>query len=396
MNENEDSYKQIIESLLDMDLYKLTMQQVVLHQYPNAVVKYQFVCRNQGKKLGFLAPDVQREVNALANLRLTDAEAVWLGTYSFFKPDYIEFLKNFRINPELITIADSNGDLKIVAEGKWVETILFEIFILAIVNELYFRKTTNFKEMEVEANLRLTRKIEFIKEYPQLKISEFGTRRRYSRAWQEHVLRRLLEEVPNNIVGTSNMYLAMKFGIRAHGTMAHEFISAHLGLVEGNFNQAQKKAFYAWLQEYDNQLGTALTDTFTTKAFFNDFGIVLSNGFSGMRHDSGDPFVFARNCIAHYKKMGIDPRTKTLIFSDGLTIRKAVEIWKAFAGEIGLAFGIGTSLTSDMSELHEPLNIVMKLTWCNGVECVKLSDNPGKTMGDHRMVEVVKKAYHVE
>lgn len=396
MNENEDSYKQIIESLLDMDLYKLTMQQVVFHQYPNAVVKYQFVCRNQGKKLGCLAPDVQREVNALANLRLTDAEAVWLGTYSFFKPDYIEFLKSFRINPELITISDNNGELKIVAEGKWVDTILFEIFILAIVNELYFRKTSNFKEMEIEANLRLTRKIEFIKEYPQLKISEFGTRRRYSRAWQEHVLGRLLAEVPNNIVGTSNMYLAMKFGIRAHGTMAHEFISAHLGLVDGKFNQAQKKAFYSWLQEYDNQLGTALTDTFTTKAFFNDFGIVLSNGFSGMRHDSANPFVFASNCIAHYKKMGIDPRTKTLVFSDGLTVRKAAEIWKTFAGEIGLAFGIGTSLTNDMQEIWEPLNIVMKLVWCNGTHCVKISDVPTKAMGDAEMIVIVKKVYNVE
>jgi nicotinate phosphoribosyltransferase len=286
--------------------------------------------------------------------------------------------------------------LFITAEGKWLDTILFEIYILSIVNELYFKATTRFENIQEEAHYRLTQKIEMIKLYPQLKISEFGTRRRYSKAWQEYVLIRLIKEVPNNIVGTSNVYLAMKLGIKAHGTMAHEFISAHLALVE-NISEAQKRAFFSWLQEYDKDLGTALTDTFTTKAFFNDFGVVLSNGFSGMRHDSGDPFVFARNCIAHYKKMGIDPRTKFLIFSDGLTIRKAVEIWKAFAGEIGLAFGIGTHLTNDMAELISPLNIVMKLIWCNGKECVKIGDGKGKGIGgENGMMLEVKKAFKVE
>lgn len=391
MNANEP----IIDTLLQQDLYKLTMQQVVFHQYPNAVVRYQFVCRNKGVKLGFLVDKVRREIDSLANLRITDEEAAYLQTYTFFKNDYIEFLKSFRMNPSLLSVKNVNGDLSIKAEGKWVDTILFEIFVLSIVNELYFRTTTKFSDLEAYAKMRLFAKIEIIRKYPQLKISEFGTRRRYSKKWQEYVLRKLIEMAPNNIVGTSNVYLAMKLGIRAHGTMAHEFISAHLGLVE-RISDAQKRAFYSWLQEYDNSLGTALTDTFTTKAFFRDFGVVLSNGFSGMRHDSGDPFEFARNCIAHYKKMGIDPKTKFLIFSDGLDVNKAVEIWKAFAGEIGLAFGIGTNLTNDMAEEVKALNIVMKLIWCNGVECVKLSDNPGKIMGDLVMAEEVKKAYKVD
>lgn len=393
MNENK-TVAPIITSLLDQDLYKMSMQQVVFHQYPKAVVQYQFVCRNGGKKLGFLAQQVREQLDMLADLSLTDAEAAFLSTYSFFKPDYIDYLRGMRLDPSLVTVTDNNGDLDIKAAGKWLDTILFEIFVLSIVNELYFRNTSKFENVREEAELRLTKKIWMIKQHPQLKISEFGTRRRYSKAWQEYVLGRLLAECPGNIVGTSNMALAMKFGIRAHGTMAHEFISAHLGLV-GNINQAQKRAFFAWLQEYDTNLGTALTDTFTTKAFFRDFGVVLSNGFSGMRHDSGCPFEFARNCIAHYKKLGIDPKTKTLIFSDGLTIRKAIEIFEMFTGEIGLAFGIGTHLTNDMSEFLEPLNIVMKLIWCNGTDCVKLSDVPTKNMGSPVMVEVVKLAYQV-
>lgn len=379
----------IIVSLADIDLYKFTMQQVVFHQYPNARVRYQFVCRNGGKKLGFLAAEVRLQLDLLANLSLTETELDKMVEMGFFKPDYIAWLRTMRVDPSLVKVEDVNGQLKISIEGKWLDTILFEIYILSIVNELYFAHTSKFSEIREEAELRLTKKIEMIKLYPQLKISEFGTRRRYSRAWQEHVLGRLLKECPGNIVGTSNVYLAIKFGIKAHGTMAHEFISAHLGLVD-NLNQAQKRAFYSWLQEYDKDLGTALTDTFTTPAFFRDFGAVLSNEFSGMRHDSGCPFKFARACINHYKKMGIDPKTKFLIFSDGLDIRKAIEIWKTFAGEIGIAFGIGTNLTNDMTEWFEPLQIVIKLIWCNDVDCVKLSDNPAKNMGPNTMVVIVK------
>ena len=385
----------IIISLLDIDLYKFTMQQVVFQQYPNAVVRYQFVCRNNGKKLGFIANEVRQQLDLLANLRFTEEEIAYLTTKSYFKPDYIDFLKNLRLDPSLVKVEDADGQLMISAEGKWLDTILFEIYVLSIVNELYFRHTSKFENIKEEADLRLTKKIWMLNQHPQLKVSEFGTRRRYSRTWQEHVLTRMINECPKNVVGTSNVYLAMKLGIPAHGTMAHEFISAHLGLVE-NIREAQKRAFFSWLQEYDKDLGTALTDTFTTNAFFRDFGIVLSNGFTGMRHDSACPFEFARKCIAHYKKLAIDPKTKTLIFSDGLTVRKAIEIFEMFVGEIGLAFGIGTHLTNDMSEFLEPLNIVMKLIWCNGKDCVKLSDNPGKNMGSQSMVKIVKTVYEVE
>lgn len=384
----------IITSLLDTDLYKFTMQQVVVHQYPNAEVMVKFVCRNHNIQLGFLAEEVRKQIDYLGELRLMKHESDYLSSYTFMKRDYVEWLGRFCLDPDLVTVKNDNGELKIEARGKWTDVILFEVFILAIVNELYYHERYSFEAFREEGAIRLDNKIDMLLKYPQVKVSEFGTRRRYSKYWQEVVLRTLLEKAPNNIVGTSNVHLAQKLGIRAHGTMAHEFVSAHLALVE-NIADAQKRAFFAWLQEYDADLGTALTDTFTTDAFFRDFGKVLSNGFSGLRHDSGCPYTFGRKAINHYKSHGIDPRTKSLIFSDGLTVASAIDIWRHFAGEIGLAFGIGTSLTNDISQMVNPLNIVMKLVECNGKPVVKLSDVPTKAIGAPYMVEAVKKAYGV-
>lgn len=385
-----DIIEMIIKSMLDDDLYKFSMMQAVFHQYPNAEGEYEFKCRNEGVKLGFLEKQVRAEIKNLEKLQLTPAEYNFMQGLGYFKKDYLDYLSEFRYNAKDCAVCcDDNGDLQIRIIGKWVETILFEVKVLAIVNELYFNHILKNIDSRKTGDFKLDAKIQMLKEYPRLTFAEFGTRRRRSAEWQMHVAKRLHEECPQ-MVGTSNVYLAMKLGIRPIGTQAHEWFMGHLGLVD-NIDQAQKRALHVWLQEYDNELGTALTDTFTTDAFFRDFGIVLANEFSGVRHDSGDPIEFGYKVIEHYKSLGIDPRTKMIIFSDGLDIPKTIEIYKEFTGLIGVSFGIGTNLTNDVGV--EALNIVIKLMELNGTPLVKLSDNIGKTMGLDEMVVKVRDAY---
>jgi len=399
--------KPIIESMLDTDLYKLSMMQAVFHQYPNATGEYEFKCRNEGVKLGFLKDQVIAEIKNLENLCLTQDERNYLLKLGYFKEDYLEYLINFKYDASNCDVeCTPDGDLTIETHGKWLETILFEVPVLAIVNELYFRYKTKddpavakFKNGEYDGlipegclfkgDTKLTSKICDLSEFPRLTFAEFGTRRRFSSKWQKHVLTRLHRECPQ-LVGTSNVHLAMNLGIKPIGTVAHEWIMSHLGLVD-NIKVAQKRAMHVWQQEYGSYLGIMLTDTFTTEAFFKDFDKVLAEGFDGCRHDSGDPIKFGYRVIEHYKKLNIDPRTKTIVFSDGLDIPEAIRIYKEFTGLIGVSFGIGTNLSNDCS--IPPLNIVIKLLELNGTHLIKLSDVPGKTMGDPEMVEKVKQAY---
>jgi len=379
----------IIDSILQTDLYKLTMQQCIFHQYPNTTATYCFKCRNKDARLGFLADQVWDKVNSMASVSLTEAEEIYLLGLSFMSPDYVNYLRSYRFNPKQVAIANVNGELVIIIKGPWAETILWEVPLLAIVNQLYFQETSEFKTIEGEGIRRLKDKINLIRQYPRFQFADFGTRRRYSADWQKYVVKILHEYCPQ-IIGTSNVKLAMDIGIKPIGTMAHEYISAHLALVD-NVREAQKRAFYVWLQEYGTNLGIALTDTFTTDAFYKDFGIFLANGFSGVRQDSGDPIEFGKRMIQHYKDLGIDPRTKSIVFSDGLDIPKAIDLYKEFTGLIGLSFGIGTNLTNDLGP--EPLNIVIKLVECNNKPVVKLSDNTTKAIGDKNVIEVIKKAY---
>ena len=382
--------EQIITSILDTDLYKLTMQQVVFHQYPTAKVAYEFRCRNKDIKLGYLVDKIGGEICDWDLMSLTTNEFYYLrDKIPFLSPDYLDYLSKFRFNPNYVSVLDINGDLVIKINGPWVDTILFEVPLLATINELHFRHTSDFKSIQGRGIANLKDKMNLLKNHPRIVISEFGTRRRYSKGWQKYVLGELVKFCPQ-VMGTSNVGLAMDFGIKAVGTMAHEYISAHLALVD-NVRQAQKRALHVWQQEYDDNLGIALTDTFTTKAFFTDFDKTLTKSFAGLRHDSGDPIKFGLNAIEHYKKMGVDPRTKMLVFSDGLDIPTSIQIFETFTGLIGVSFGIGTNLTNDLG--INALNIVIKLVECNGKPVVKLSDNEGKHIGDKDVIEKVKEAY---
>ncbi|MFA5313841.1 MAG: nicotinate phosphoribosyltransferase [Methanomassiliicoccales archaeon] len=383
----------IIQSMTDDDLYKFTMQQVVFHQYPDVRAQFEFVCRNKDIKLGFLAKQITEEIENLGDLRLTDEEAQQFLSMGFFRKDYVDFLRRFRYNQNLASFFERNdGTLGGIIEGTWLETILFEVKVLSIINELYFRAKYPFDNlMEENGYERLRQKVQLLKPYPRFMLTDFGTRRRYSSEWHQSVVEYLSKNCLN-CIGSSNVYLARKFNLKAMGTMAHEFISAHLS-ISANIRESQKRALFSWLQEYDNNLGIALSDTFTSRAFFEDFGVTLSNGFTGVRHDSGDPIDFGWKVISHYKKMGIDPRTKMIVFSDGLNFPRAIEIFNTFAGLIGVSFGIGTNLSNDLGP--EPINIVIKMVKCDNRYVVKLSDNLTKAIGDSAMIRKVKDVFGI-
>lgn len=388
----------IIKSLLDVDFYKLTMLQAYFHQYPNATGKWEFRCRNKDVKLGFLVQEIWLEIQELTKLRLTKEERVYLESTGLYKEDFLDwFQDDFSLDISHCYVGDHDGELKITVRGLLTEVNLLEVYILSIVNELYFRhdlKENNLylSDIYAEGFSRLEEKAKDLNSLPDLKFAEFGTRRRYSHQWQDEVIRFLVKNCPNNIIGTSNVYFAMKHGLKPIGTVAHSWTMSHLGLVD-NISQAQSRALHVWQQEYGEKLGIALSDTFTTDAFLKDFNYLLSSSYNGIRQDSGDPIEFGEKMIAHYRSLGIDPKTKNIVFSDSLNINKAIDLYRHFAERINVSFGIGTSLTNSVG--RTPLNIVMKLLECNGVPLVKLSDDLGKTMGDEQMVEKVKVAYYI-
>lgn len=374
----------IIRSLLDTDLYKFTMMQVVLHHFPGAQVEYRFKCRNPGVDLTPYLDEIREEVNALASLRFTEDELAYLRGLRYIKPDFVEFLELFRFNPRAVRFGVSTqnpGEIEITVLGSWLHTILYEIPILAIVNEVYFRHTQPSPDFE-EGRKRLAAKLALAKSVPAhlgFTFTDFGTRRRFSYAWQDEVIATCKREMGKQFVGTSNVHFAMKHGLTAIGTMAHEYLQACQALGP-RLRDSQRFAFQKWADEYRGDLGIALSDVAGMKAFIRDFDLYFCKLFDGARHDSGDPFAWGDTLIRHYNDMRVDPRTKTLVFSDGLTMEKAIALCEYFAGRVKLGFGIGTNLTNDLG--YEPLQIVMKMVRCNGQPVAKVSDTPGKTMCD--------------
>lgn len=384
----------IIESLLDTDLYKFTMMQTVLHQFPAAQVEYRFKCRNKGVDLRPLVETIQQEIDHLCTLRFQPDELDYLSKLRFLKPDFIDFLRLFQLNPRFVTIT-TDPEFDIVVRGPWVHTILFEIPLLAIVNESYFRHTQPKPDYE-EGRRRLNEKIGSVKAlqpYDRFLFSDFGTRRRFNRDWHYEVVDQLIHELPNQLTGTSNVHLARTRGIRPIGTMAHEFLQACQALGV-RLVDSQKFALETWVKEYRGDLGIALSDVCGVDAFLRDFDLYFCKLFDGVRHDSGDPFLWGEKVLAHYQKHRIDARSKTLVFSDGLTFTRALELYQRFKDRANTGFGIGTNLTNDLG--YEPLNIVIKMTECNGQPVAKLSDSPGKTMcRDETYLAYLRKVFQV-
>jgi nicotinate phosphoribosyltransferase len=387
----------LIRSLLDSDLYKFTMMQVVLHHFPGAQVEYQFKCRTEGVDLASHIDAIRTEVADLCRLRFEESELAYLRGLRFMKSDFVDFLALFQFNEKYIHIepkADKGIDIAI--RGPWLHTILYEIPVLAIVSEVYFRRTQPTPDL-AEGRRRLQAKMDLIRTVEsaeELKISDFGTRRRFSLGWQDEIIATLKREVPQYFAGTSNVLLAMTHGVTPLGTMAHEYMQACQALGP-RLRDAQVFAFDKWAQEYRGDLGIALSDTYGMDAFLRDFDMYFCKLFDGARHDSGDPFEWGEKLIAHYQKNRVDPRTKTLIFSDQLTFPLAIEISRRFRGRARTSFGIGTNLTNDLG--YVPINIVIKMTECNGQPVAKVSDAPGKTVSkDERYLAYLRQVYGLE
>jgi nicotinate phosphoribosyltransferase len=378
----------IVRSLLENDLYKFTMWQALLHSHPGAQTEYAFTCRNgsgytTAYPLAELQADVERELDHLCTLSFTDDELAYLRGLRYIKSDFVDFLTVFRFQRRFIDVRREGEALSIVARGPQVHVMGFEIYVLYIVNELYFRRFDGQSAL-AEGRRRLSAKIAQLRalggEAPcrhPFEFFDFGLRRRYSGAWHEEVVATLAREVPQWFKGTSNVYLARQYGLVPIGTMAHEYLQSYqsFGVRLRDF---QKAALEGWVQEYRGDLGVALTDVVGMDAFLADFDLYFAKLFDGLRHDSGDPFEWGEKALAHYATLRLDAHTKRLVFSDGLDLDKAYALYRHFADRTMTGFGIGTNLSNDVG--LTPLNSVMKLMRCNGQPVAKLSDAAGKTL----------------
>lgn len=377
---------QIINSLLETDLYKFSMGQAIYHQFAGYMTTWTFKCRNNDVHFTpEMVEEIKEQIQAYCGLRFNEDELSYLDSIKWLRGSYIDFLRLWQPRYEDFEIGtDAECGLTIEVKGTWLNTSMYEIPTLAIVNEVYFRMAYNYDHLIKVFDEKLDEKYNWLRNghYYIGTFSEFGLRRGLSSEAQEHCVEKFshlndTQHSPSFFIGTSNVYLAKKYGLTATGTMAHEWIMC-TGQGDHLYNPAysNKVALEAWKNEYGILNGTALTDAIGTDCFLRDFQLTYSTIFSGVRHDSGDPIVWGEKMIKHYESLGIDPKTKTLLFSDSLNFEKADKIWHHFHDRAKVAFGIGTYLSNDTDV--EPLNIVMKTTKCNGYDVAKLSDDPGK------------------
>jgi nicotinate phosphoribosyltransferase len=379
----------VVTSLLENDLYKFTMWQALLHSHPGARAEYTFVCRNRPLfPLAELRDEVAEQVDHLCTLAFTRDELDYLRSLRFIKGDFVDFLSIFRFQRRFLEVEARGDDLAITASGPIAHVMGFEVFVLYIVNELYCRRLPAGPGLLEDARRRLREKVELIRAQaaePALpgahpfRLLDFGLRRRYSGPWHEEVVATLARELPEHFTGTSNVHLARILGLVPAGTMAHEYLQAYQAF-GSRLRDFQTAALEDWVQEFRGDLGIALTDVVGMDAFLADFDLYFAKLFDGLRHDSGDPVRWGEQAITHYRKLRIDPAGKTLVFSDALTVPRALEIHRHFRDRIRTRFGIGTHLTNDTH--HPALNIVMKMTSCAGQPVAKISDTPGKTLCD--------------
>nr|WP_314547018.1 nicotinate phosphoribosyltransferase [uncultured Empedobacter sp.] len=381
----------IIKSIIDNDFYKFTMQFGVTKLYPDVMARYKFINRGEHQFPEGFAEELQKEINAMASLALTKDEKNFFTTNCpYLSPAYLDFLQGYRYDPNEVKITQNGADVEVHVEGYWYRTILWEVPILCLISEIFYKLTNAQRISNEEITKRTSDKVDL---YNRLgvTVAEFGTRRRHSYEVHDVVMKELTNHKGKSFVGTSNVHFAHKYGVKPIGTHAHEWFMFH-GARYG-FKIANSISLDRWVKVYYGDLGIALTDTYTSDVFFGQFDKKLSKLFDGVRHDSGDPIEFGEKTIAHYEKMGINPLFKTIIFSDGLNSEKVEMITKAFKGRIGLSFGIGTNLTNDTD--LKPMNIVMKLTEISSIDIkwtgvVKLSDEKNKHTGTPRMIALAK------
>ncbi|HEU0197742.1 MAG TPA: nicotinate phosphoribosyltransferase, partial [Nevskiaceae bacterium] len=377
-------------------LYKLTMMQAVLHRFPAVDVEYRFHCRTHAADLRVRAAQVRQEIADLCRLRFRPHEIEYLRGLRYLKKDFIEILRLFQLQPDHVEVTESEGRLDIVIRGPWLHTILFEVPVLAIVSELQ-AASGDVAAQRAEGEVRLVAKLARLRALERadgFRIAEFGTRRRFARDWQRHVLERFVAEAPQRLAGTSNVLWAMQLGLLPIGTMGHEFLQACQG-VGPRLVDSQRFALEAWAQEYRGDLGIVLADVINLDAFLRDFDLYFCKLFDGVRHDSGDPFAWGDRLLEHYRRLRVDPLTKTLVFSDGLDLDKALRLYAHFHERTRVGFGIGTHLTNDMGVALPDMTI--KMTRCNGQAVAKISDDPAKTLcTDPGYLAYLKKVFAVD
>lgn len=389
------SSEPLINSILDNDLYKFTMMNAVIQHFPRALVKYKF--QERTNKLLFpygFANELKIQIKHLSTLSLTQEEEKWLKKTCghYFAPTFFIFLRGYRYNPEQISINQENGKLNIEIQGPWHEVILWEVVLLALISELYFKMSNQVVSLNGELTAKDYHKALLYKNHG-IKFADFGTRRRYSLENHDRVVRIFKQDAGDSFVGTSNVYLAMKHNLVPIGTHAHEwfmFMAAKYG-----YRQANREGLGKWVETYGGDLGIALSDTFTTNAFLSSFNTLYAKLFDGTRHDSGDPIAYTDKMISHYKKLRIDPTIKTIVFSNNLNPEEVIRISDYCKGKIRCSFGIGTNTTNDVG--FTPLNIVIKMTeampdgFNHYMPTIKLSDESIKHSGSIDEIELCEK-----
>lgn len=380
-------YTQCVQSILDTDLYKLTMQQAILKLYSDAKVSYRFKNRGQHIFTEKFIKEFEIELEKMSALRLQDDEVKYLKTLSFISPWYIEYLRSYSFDPNELSYKINDTKLELDIKGYWYKTILWEVPLMAMISEVYFKtEDINWLGQDVwpDQDKKLQVKTSKLMS-ANCNYADFGTRRRRNFAVQDRIVQKMRSHYWFG--GTSNPFLAMKYDTKCMGTMAHEWVQGISALE--SMNHPNKFMLERWMSVYGSQLLIALPDTFGTKSFFKDFNKTIATIYAGVRHDSGDPFIFTDKLIQHYKSLDIDHRTKVIVFSDGLTAELAARI-KKYCDERGMPcqFGIGTSFTNDFDS--PALNMVIKLWDVNGFPVVKLSDIEGKENGDPEMVQIMK------
>lgn len=385
----------IIQSVLDTDLYKFTTSYAYSKLYPRAYGQFRFIDRGKTTYPQGFAEELKKELQEMSKLALTKDEASFLSReLPYLPPTYIDFVRGFRFDPEEVKVEqDTEGHLSIIAEGLLYRVTLWETPILALVSELYYKMLGAQPDMEYTERTIIS-KARKLAEHG-ITFSMFGMRRRFSAAIEDRVTELLKEHAAGYLFGTSNVYYAYKYGLRVSGTHPHEWIQFH-GAMFG-YKMANYMAMEDWINVYDGDLGTVLTDTYTTDVFMRNFSKKHAMLFTSLRHDSGDPLQFTEKVIARYRELRVDPTIKYIIFSDGLDPERAIEIANYCKGRIGASFGIGTNFSNDVGNGVRPMNIVMKLWKCKMTEkerwhpCVKLSDVDGKHTGEPEEIELAQR-----
>lgn len=397
-NERREASERLVDivSPMDTDYYKITMGQLVFFNFPTVDVRYNLITRRQIEFPEGFEKNLRHGIEAMADLKTSQEEIDYLHQRApYLKPNYLDWLKSYRFNPDEVKLSQKEGQLQVQIEGPWYRTIYWEVPLMAAISGAYFKDTPKSLEWLNQAKEKAR-----ILKANGIKWADFGTRRRFSRDVQEQIVRAAMEyadEGSGGFVGTSNINLAYLNSCRFIGTIAHE-IPQVVGALFGP-QMANEMVLGLWQKEFKGQLGTALPDTFTTDVFLRNFNHDAAKLWDGVRHDSGDPKAFLDKIIAHYQKLGINPLEKTVIFSDGLSLEKILDLNEYCKGKMKCSFGIGTNLTNDVGS--KPLDIVIKVVEAKFPEqlwqpAIKLSDNPQKWTGDPKAIENARHLLRLE